>query len=277
MSGLHYVSFYTNLYTNLSLVSKYYTNYFIAPDNRSLLLVWKSLENQLPQLSAMARDLLCIAIAGVGVERAFNYARDMCNYRRGHTKPDTLRAEMLVFFSQLSESRHNELQEKLRHIINIKDMTEEEMEVEIQQQEAEINLRSNKMDSWDMDSYISDDESTQGISLRTRRQQLKREYIKRKGRRNNSSSYTQVLSSYDRDVRAILEQDQQQSRAQREQAEQQAELDNPRRWSVPLEEDEEINRNRDGEEVNLPQIRQSHNFSSKGRRITESYKRQRLN
>jgi hypothetical protein len=77
----------------------------------------------------------------------------------------------------------------------------------------------------------------------------------------------------------MLEQGRQQSRAQREQAEQQAELDNPRRWSVPLDEDEDvgINRNRDGEEVNLPQIRQRPNFSSRGRLITESYKRRRLN
>jgi hypothetical protein len=48
----------------------------------------------------------------------------------------------------------------LRYVIDTKDMTEEEMEIEIQQQEAEINLRSDKMDSWDMDSYISDEEPT---------------------------------------------------------------------------------------------------------------------
>jgi hypothetical protein len=38
----------------------------------------------------MARDLLYIAIAGVGIKRAFNYARDICNYRRGQIKPETL-------------------------------------------------------------------------------------------------------------------------------------------------------------------------------------------
>jgi hypothetical protein len=43
------------------------------------------------------------------------------------------------------------------------------------------------------------------------------------------------------------------------------------------DEDMGTNRNRDGEEVDLLQIKQRLNFSSKGRLITESYKRRRLN
>lgn len=234
----------------------------------------------------MARDLLCIPIAGVGVERAFNYARDMCHYRRGQMKPETLRAEMLVFYSQLSESRLSKLQEQLSCVLDTRDMTEEEMETEIQQQEAEINLRNDKIDSWDMDSYISDEESSPGISARTRKQQLKREYIERKRkRRNHSSSYTQVLSSCDRAVQARLEDD----RQRREEAEDQADQDNPRRWSVPLEEDEgrdqdreeddieDANLNENGEEVTLPQVRQRPNVSSQGRLVIEIAKRRRLN
>jgi len=81
----------------------------------------------------MARDLLYIPMAGVGVERAFSYARDMCGYRRGQLKPETLRALMLVYYAFLNQSRVDELQEKLRDTFDIKGMTEEEMEAEIQQ------------------------------------------------------------------------------------------------------------------------------------------------
>ena len=81
----------------------------------------------------MAKDLLYIAIAGVGIERAFHYTRDIYHYNRGQMKPKTLRTEILIFYSQLSESRLNELQKKLRYIIDIKDMTKEEIEIEIQQ------------------------------------------------------------------------------------------------------------------------------------------------
>lgn len=78
----------------------------------------------------MARDLLCIPLAGVGVERVFNFARDMCDYRRGQLQPDTIRQLLLVYFSQITESRINELQRNLHTTINIDNMTEEEMEQE---------------------------------------------------------------------------------------------------------------------------------------------------
>ena len=56
------------------------------------------------------------------------------------------------------------------------------------------------MDSWDIDSYISNNESSLGMSARTRKQQLKSEYIERKRKQRDYLSYTQVLSSCDRAV-----------------------------------------------------------------------------
>ena len=37
----------------------------------------------------MAKDVLSIAMAGVGVERIFNSGRDTCQYRRGHLHAET--------------------------------------------------------------------------------------------------------------------------------------------------------------------------------------------
>ncbi|KAJ5378251.1 uncharacterized protein N7496_005660, partial [Penicillium cataractarum] len=38
-------------------------------------------------LITTARDVLSILVTGVGVERLFNSARDICHYRRGSLKP----------------------------------------------------------------------------------------------------------------------------------------------------------------------------------------------
>jgi hypothetical protein len=80
----------------------------------------------------MARDLLCIPMAGVGVERLFNYTRDMCGYHRGQLQPSTIRALLLVYFAQVHTSRLDELYELLGSTIDINNMTEEEIEAEIQ-------------------------------------------------------------------------------------------------------------------------------------------------
>ena len=44
----------------------------------------------------MAKDVLSIAMAGVGVERIFNSGRDTCQYRRGHLHGETIKKIMLV-------------------------------------------------------------------------------------------------------------------------------------------------------------------------------------
>jgi hypothetical protein len=106
-------------------------NLLLGLDDRQPLAVWKSLETQLPSLSAMARDLLCIPLAGVGVERVFNFARDMCGYRRGHLKPDTLRALLLVYHHQITEARTDELHKELELTMDIKTMSAEEIKEEL--------------------------------------------------------------------------------------------------------------------------------------------------
>ena len=70
--------FYTNFSTNHKD-----TNNPIESDDRGILSVQKSIKPQFPGLSVMARDLLYIPLASVGVERVFNFTRDMCDYRRG--------------------------------------------------------------------------------------------------------------------------------------------------------------------------------------------------
>lgn len=56
---------------------------------------WKEHEHEFPILAKMARDILAIPGSGAGVERLFNCARDICHYRRGQLKAETIRDLML--------------------------------------------------------------------------------------------------------------------------------------------------------------------------------------
>jgi hypothetical protein len=156
----------------------------IGQDDRPPLEVWKSLEYRLPGLAAMARDLLAIPMAGVGIERVFNYARDICHYRRGQLKPDTIRALMLIYCHQQSISRIDELRSTLSLTIDINTMTNEEIEAEVKERERECQLKAAEIDEWDQDQFISDTE--ENIPPRTRKIELQREFRARARRRGSN-------------------------------------------------------------------------------------------
>jgi hypothetical protein len=67
-----------------------------APTEKTLLENWQSIRQQYPTVARMAKDVLSIAMAGVGVERIFNSGRDTCQYRRGHLHAETIKKIMLV-------------------------------------------------------------------------------------------------------------------------------------------------------------------------------------
>lgn len=71
---------------------------------------WKEHEHEYPVLAAMARDILATPASGAGVERLFNCARDICHYRRGQLKPETIRSLMLHLFASKFELQHTELE-----------------------------------------------------------------------------------------------------------------------------------------------------------------------
>lgn len=73
-------------------------------------LYWKEHEHEFLVLARIARDILSIPASGAGVERLFNCARDICHYRRGHLKPDTIKGLMLHLFSSKFELEHSQLE-----------------------------------------------------------------------------------------------------------------------------------------------------------------------
>ena len=59
------------------------------------LVYWKEHQIEYPVLASLARDVLTTPASGSGVERLFNSARDVCHYRRGSLKPQTIQDLMM--------------------------------------------------------------------------------------------------------------------------------------------------------------------------------------
>jgi hypothetical protein len=58
----------------------------------------------------MARDILAIPASGAGVERLFNCARDICHYRRGQLKAETIRDLMLHLCSSKFDLEQSQIE-----------------------------------------------------------------------------------------------------------------------------------------------------------------------
>ena len=71
---------------------------------------WKEHEHEYPVLAKMARDILSIPASGAGVERLFNCARDVCHYRRGNLKAETIKELMLHLCSSKFELEQSEIE-----------------------------------------------------------------------------------------------------------------------------------------------------------------------
>ena len=135
-------------------------------------LFWKEHESEYPILARMARDVLSIPASGAGVERLFNCARDICHYRRGQLKPDTIKDLMLHVFSSKFELEQNQLEiikeylsegeaamidqanKPLVKLDNLDPISDDEEE-DCQQEDAENDSQDEK----------SGDESEDGLSL----------------------------------------------------------------------------------------------------------------
>ncbi|KAL2005187.1 hypothetical protein VTN00DRAFT_3037 [Thermoascus crustaceus] len=60
------------------------------------LAFWREHQARFPAIAALARDVLSFPATGAGVERLFNTARDVCHYRRGRMKSQTIE-ELMMF------------------------------------------------------------------------------------------------------------------------------------------------------------------------------------
>jgi hypothetical protein len=92
----------------------------------------------MPGLAAIARDILCIPAAGVGLERTFNQSRDVCHYRRGRLAPLTIRAQMISNF-HLRRELYNDSIESVKDTIDIDGMSTKELQEEAKYRTEHLN------------------------------------------------------------------------------------------------------------------------------------------
>ena len=63
-------------------------------------MFWREHHQEYPILSQIARDYLSVPATSAGVERIFNYGRDLCHYRRGSLKVTTI-SNLIIYISIL--------------------------------------------------------------------------------------------------------------------------------------------------------------------------------
>ena len=90
--------------------------YHLGPIKGNIRAFWKQHEREYPVLAKMARDILSTPASGAGVEWLFNCARDVCHYRRGQLKPDTIRSLMLYQFASRFKLEQRELERIKQHL-----------------------------------------------------------------------------------------------------------------------------------------------------------------
>ncbi|KAJ9482200.1 hypothetical protein VN97_g11237 [Penicillium thymicola] len=78
------------------------------------LAFWRDQQGRFPAITLLARDILSIPATGAGVERLFNTARDICHYRRGRMKSETIQ-ELMMYLYEI-EALREEKDEKLEDV-----------------------------------------------------------------------------------------------------------------------------------------------------------------
>jgi hypothetical protein len=99
----------------------------LDPIDAEPLPFWREHQGRLPTIAALAQDVLSIPATGAGVERLFNTARDICHYRRGRMKSETIEELMMFLYTSrldLKEQQRKEL-EKYFSLDEIKAIREE--------------------------------------------------------------------------------------------------------------------------------------------------------
>lgn len=115
---------------------------------------WRDNQTRFPAIASLARDILSVPATGAGVKRRFNTARDLCHYRRGQMKSETVEDLMMFlctarfdleqqemqylqeyFTRDEIETRREERDEKLGHIEldEISETEEQDMEQDEEQ------------------------------------------------------------------------------------------------------------------------------------------------
>jgi hypothetical protein len=79
------------------------------PENKNIdaLLYWLSFSQNLPLLSSVAIEYLCIAANSFDAERSFSKLRDIQDSKRNRLNTETLSMKMIIYFNGDIEDKLN--------------------------------------------------------------------------------------------------------------------------------------------------------------------------
>ena len=147
----------------------------------------------------MARDILSVPATGAGVERLFNTARDVCHYRRGRMKSETIQ-ELMMFLCtsrfDLEEKEAQQLEKFFSHeeIEAAKEEKHEKLdEVEVEPisdtEEPDNGLDDDRIDVEEASSTAIENEDHAEPQLPENNTQLRASGRKRKSREDDAFQY----------------------------------------------------------------------------------------
>lgn len=161
------------------------------------LAFWKENESRFPAIASLARDYLAIPASGAGVERLFNTARDICHYRRGSLKAETIEELMLYLCSSKFDLGVQEAEElkqfftsnEVDALIEEKDGTPDDIEIdEISDTEEQGDLLGDLIDI-NNDGLGGDDDNDDADALQLPSMQTQLRTSGRKRMRRDDDMY----------------------------------------------------------------------------------------
>lgn len=130
------------------------------------LLFWRENQFRFPAIALLARDVLAIPATGAGVERLFNTARDICHYRRGSLKSQTIEELMLYLCTSRFDLEVQEAKEFERFFttddiqVLMEEKDEKPDDVEINEISDTEEQEDRSRDLIDVDDGLDNDDAT---------------------------------------------------------------------------------------------------------------------
>lgn len=135
------------------------------------LLFWRENQFRFPAIALLARDVLAIPATGAGVERLFNTARDICHYRRGSLKSQTIEELMLYLCTSRFDLEVQEAKE-FKRFFTTNDIQVSMEEKDEKPDDVEINKISDTEEQQDSSGDLIDVDDDDATAATTRPQPL---------------------------------------------------------------------------------------------------------
>lgn len=152
------------------------------------LQFWRDNEYRFPAIAALARDILSILATGAGVERLFNTARDICHYRRGRMKSETIE-EIMMFLCTSRFDLEEQEAEFLKEFFSIYEIEAAKEEKDENLEEVEIGPISDTEEQEDEEVAVIQSHTEPELPENITQTRASGRFRKRKNREDDEFEY----------------------------------------------------------------------------------------